>query len=353
MNKKTVLIVVLTILASLTLTACSPQMMGVSWPGVTVDQDTIYLAMSQQVMAVRVDNGSLIWRYPEKAEARRLFFAPPEVANGQVIAGDYLNTLHALNRESGIEAWNFTQAKGRFVGGALVVGDTLMVPNGDHSLYALDKNGKLLWSYKTGNALWARPVSDGKTVFFPSMDHKMYAVDVTTGKEVWSADLGGAVTASPALTSDGTLLVGTLSNELLALDAASGKVLWRFATQAAVWATPITSDGSVYFGDLSGSVYAIDSAKGTQIWKADQIGKSIDASGVLTPNGMIFVSEDGNVAAFGFKGERLWTKTVKGQLYTAPVLSGERVIVAVTSGENLMVAFDLSGNEQWQFVLPK
>ena len=47
-------------------------------------------------------------------------------------------------------------------------------------------NGKLLWRYDTGDAIWAEPVTDGESIYVASMDHFLYALDPATGDVHWS-----------------------------------------------------------------------------------------------------------------------------------------------------------------------
>lgn len=341
------------LLSAMLLSACDGGLAASSWPGVTVDQDTIYISYATHVMAVNGSNGSLIWRYPEKADAKHSYYAPPELAGDQLIVGDYVNTVVSLNAKTGTQNWQFDQATGRFVGGALAINDLVLMPSVDHKLYALNSSGQLVWSFEAKNGLWARPVSDGSYVYLPSMDHNLYAIDLKTGNKRWETDLGGALVSSATLSEDGLLYIGTLANEVLAVNSVSGNVVWRFKTQGAVWSSPVLYEGILYLGDLQGTEYALDAATGTQKWKLDQLGSAIIASSTVTPDSIFVVTEDGNLVSINFDGQRQWTKTINGKLYTAPVIAGDKVVVSVIQGDNLLQAFQLTGTDAWSFVAPK
>ena len=51
----------------------------------------------------------------------------------------------------------------------------------------------------------------------------------TNGHKQWAAKTGGAVEASP-LILDGRVFVGSFDNQLYALDAATGNVIWKYET---------------------------------------------------------------------------------------------------------------------------
>lgn len=326
--------------------------MASSWPSVTVEQETVYLAHATDIVALRLSDGVQVWRFPEKADNSKLFYAAPALAGDQVLVGDYSNVLHSLNAENGLERWTFNEAKGRYVAPPLVVDDRILAPSADHNLYALDLQGNLRWKFQARHALWAQPASDGERVYQPSMDHFLYALQLSTGNLLWSLDLGGAMVYQPALDENGILYVGTLTNEMVAVDGQNGNELWRYATAGGVWSKPVVHEGVLYFGDQSGAFYALDAANGSLKWKLESEG-SIIASPVLLPDGLVYVVDNGEVYHIGFNGQQIWPRTISGKLYGSPVVAGERIVVPVLQGEKLLMAFDLEGNQTWSYAPSK
>lgn len=163
-----------------------------------------------------------------------------------------LKDIHADNVERLHVAWTFSTGIVRGHEAApLVVGDTMYVvtpfPN---ILYALDlrEAGAIKWSYKPKPDQAAQGVAccdvvnrgaayaDGR-IFFNTLDNHTIAVDARTGKEVWKSKLGEitkgeTMTMAPLVVND-KVLVGNSGGEmgvrgwLTALDAKSGKRLWR------------------------------------------------------------------------------------------------------------------------------
>ena len=351
------------VMTTLLLSACTGVLAASSWPGVVASQDTIYVAYTSGIFAVQASNGNLSWRYPEKADNTKQFFAPPAVTDNLVIAGDYSENLYGLDAKTGALKWTFSQAKERWVGGPLVVNNLILAPNADNNLYALSFDGSLQWEF-TGSAhsLWSQPVSDGKTVYISSTDHKIYALQLSGGKEIWSADVGGSVLNSPVLNQDNSVLyTGTLGGQVVALDTATGKVQWRFTTAGAIWDSPVYNKDVVYVGDRADTVYAIDAKSGASIWKAN-VGSNVIGSGCVAQDGVVYVTEgdptntpgNGQVFDLGFSnGQKLWSHTINGKLYTSPVIVGDKILIAITSGSNLLTMLDSKGNEIWSFVIPK
>jgi len=353
MKQSRYLILVLFVLAAALLSACTGAMTASSWPGLTPQEDAIYVANSSFVYALRPADGGEIWRFPEKAEGQKMFYAAPVLADGQLIVGDYQHTLYSLNPATGQENWRFEDATNRYIASPLVVDGLILAPNADHTLYALDMDGKLVWSYETGQPLWASPVSDGSQIYLAAMDHNFYALNAQTGELVWQKDLGAAMLYTPTLSEDGHLFVSTLKNTIVALDT-SGTVAWEWQGDAAVWAQPTLRDGRLYFGDQLGVLYCVDAEKGSVIWTIDAGGEDNIASfgtPLLLENVAVFSMENGDVIGVSYEGAKQWTRSITGTLYAGPVLAGDRFLVGVNKGESLIVTFDLNGNESWSFEL--
>ena len=105
-------------------------------------------------------------------------------------------------------------------------------------------------------------VTDGE-VYFGSTDGHLYAVDAATGKLLWRYETGGGGYSSPTV-ADGVVYVGSSSidGHPYALDAATGKLLWRYEAGGRVYSSPTVADGVVYVGSDDGHLYALDAATG-------------------------------------------------------------------------------------------
>jgi PQQ-dependent dehydrogenase (methanol/ethanol family) len=154
-------------------------------------------------------------------------------------------------------------------------------------LYALDltQNGALKWKYNPGTTPSARGVAccdvvnrgaayaDGR-VFFNTLDVQTVAVDARTGKELWKTRLGDinrgeSITMAP-LVVGGKVYVGNSGGEfgvrgwITALDAKSGKIAWR--------AYHTGPDSAVLIGSRFKPFYEADRKPnlGVTTWPPDQ-----------------------------------------------------------------------------------
>src|SRR6478672_1862510 len=163
-----------------------------------------------------------------------------------------LNEINTANVGQLKVAWTFSTGVDRGQEAApIVVGDTMYVvtpyPN---NLYALDlkNNGAMKWKYAPNPELASQGVAccdtvnrgavfDSGKVFINTLDGQTCAVDAATGKEVWKTKLGDinkgeSITMSP-LVVKGKVLVGNAGGEfgvrgwLTALNESDGTIAWK------------------------------------------------------------------------------------------------------------------------------
>jgi outer membrane protein assembly factor BamB len=347
MKKNPMRLVLILILGALLLTACSGGTQANSWSGVMATDDMVYYSSGMLVYALRGDNGNIVWQYPEKGSAQRMFYAEPVLAGEQLIVGDYAHKLTSLNAKTGVEIWQFTEAKGRYIDSPLVVNDLILAPNGDYTLYAVDLSGNLAWSFKAGHALWARPVSDGKNVYFSSMDQNLYAVSITDGSLVWKTPLQSSAVARGLLV-DGTLYLGTLTGDLFSINTVDGSVNWTQKLGGGIWAAPVPHEGMLYLGDQSGRISILNSEDG-KVVSTIETESAILGTGVELEGGLAFGNEAGELVVIGFDGERQWMRSFDGNLYANIQKSGDHLLLSLTKGEIPLMAIDQNGNEVWKF----
>ena len=348
--KKLLFPITILIILSVFISGCTGVGIASSWPGILVKDGTIYTSYSSGVYAASAENGSLLWRYPEKA-GKSTFFAPPVItSDGQLVVGDYNNELHSIDANTRTVRWTY-KASGRWIAQPALAGNLIYAPNGDHTLYVLDLNGTLVWKFRTKNLLWSTPLVMDGVVYLASMDHNVYALNALTGKELWKTDCGGATIGNP-VNADGVVYISTLANEVLAINTSNGTIQWRFPTGKAVWSGPAVKDGNLYFGDLEGTLYAVAEQNQKELWRYKAAGPIL-GSPLLTETQIVFTTENGNLVALDYSGKLIYTKVLGEKLYGTPVLSGENLIIGTTIKENILIAVDTNGNQVWILAQPK
>ncbi|MBB2916564.1 outer membrane protein assembly factor BamB [Cupriavidus alkaliphilus] len=125
-------------------------------------------------------------------------------------------------------------------------------------------------------------------------------------RQAWKADVGksGPYSMQPAAAGN-NVYVSSNNGSVMALEGASGRVLWKAKTDVDLTSGP-GSDGSVTaVAGEKGAVYAFD-ASGKQIWKKQVNGEVLSAP--LVGNGLVVVRTT-DTRVFGLDaetGERRW-----------------------------------------------
>jgi outer membrane protein assembly factor BamB len=353
MKIKTLLLFILISILGAILSACTGAGVAVtSWPGLTVDGDTGYLAHAQHIYAINLTNGSEKWRFPAEPGRNQAFYAAPILTpDGQLIAGGYDFKLYSIDSTTGQLKWTFEGATDKYIAGPLVTEGAIFAPSADGVLYSLDFNGNLLWSFETGGPLWAQPTSDEacECIYLASMDHSVYAIEAATGVLKWkSAELGGAFVGTPAYGEQDSLYVGNFSNQMFGLNAENGKTRWQIPTQNWVWSGPAMQDNTLYFGDLNGDFYAVDATNGQQLWKLSP-GSPILSTPLVAGDQIYYTVEAGTIYAVDTSGAPLWNNTIGGKLYAPPVANGDVILVTPLEGTAMLIALNQQGAQQWSF----
>jgi outer membrane protein assembly factor BamB len=128
----------------------------------------------------------------------------------------------------------------------------------------------LVWRFQAGDQIKSSPaIVDGR-VYVGSSDKHVYALDVQTGRQVWSEILDDMIEASPTLVDD-VVYIGTLAGSLYAMDAGSGSILWTFNTGGklmggANWFRDSENRLRVITGSYDSFLYCIDARTGESVW---------------------------------------------------------------------------------------
>jgi outer membrane protein assembly factor BamB len=209
----------------------------------------------------------------------------------------------------------------------------------------------LLWRFPTGDAIVSSPAVVGDLVFVGSLDGLLYAINAATGQVRWRFATNASIESSPTVAEvDGRQIVyvGSCDGNLYAVDAQSGTELWRVNLVSCVVSSPVVVAGVVYVGGNTGIVYAIDAATGNERRELYQTGEKIVSSPAVV-DGVLYVgNEAGLVFAIATEtGAALWTFSAEGAVTSTPaVVNG---VVYVGSRDDRLYAIEAgTGLERWQ-----
>jgi outer membrane protein assembly factor BamB len=244
-------------------------------------------------------------------------------------------------------------------------------------------DGQVVWTAELG----AGPVRNSPTVgpdgtvYIINVAGTLSAVDGNDGRVKWTvaavpasgpqAQFGNTVKVAPALASDGTVYVTSMTGSLYAVtppsgSASQGTLKWAFdfgqhLGSMPLLATPVTAggnqgqdaigsaasptigpDGTIYVGANNSNFYAID-ANGQQKWlyEAERELAGIWTTAALSADGasIYFGANKGGVYGLNTRdGSLKWKAPVYGSIYSSPALDSRgRLYTGTTSGQVLAV----------------
>ena len=236
---------------------------------------------------------------------------------------------------------------------------------------ALSAQPTRVWSANVGagnsrrNRISAAPVvAEGRVYTMDSAN--TVAATSTAGQALWSVTLasqGGdasVVSRGGRAFGAGRLFVANGLGELLAMDPASGAVIWRQRLGAPVTGAPAVEGGIVYVVSRDGGAWGVDVADGRVKWtlsgtpsRSGMIGSAAPA---ITDRAVILPFGSGEVvAALRKSGTRVWGQAVAGErrgrgyagftdITGDPVVVGSTVYVGTPAGRT--AALSASGGER-------
>ena len=219
-------------------------------------------ALAVAVVGILVLLGLTGGAFSQGVTYERLLNADKEPHNWLTYYGSYkgwryssLNQINTTNVKRLVVKWAFPTGPDKGMQATPIVVDGIMyLANAQNSVFALDAaNGRLLWRFNYElpeekkmpmSAIWGRQsrgvsVANGK-VLMGTLDSYLVAVDAKTGKLLWKtpaadAEEGRGFTSPPVIVKD-KAIVGLATLEfpgrgfIDAYDIETGKLSWRFYT---------------------------------------------------------------------------------------------------------------------------
>jgi outer membrane protein assembly factor BamB len=293
--------------------------------------------------------------------------AQPVEADGRVYAMDALDVISAFDTTTGKRLWKLDpkpdSAKDQTYGGGIAVGGArVFVTTGYGQILALDgATGKEIWRQNLAAPAHGAPtVADGR-VFAITVENELQVLSTDDGHQLWThnglpenASLLGA--ASPAVEGD-IVVVPYTSGELFGLRIENGRVLWSdnlatsrplgaLASIADVRGQPVIDRDRVYAVSNSGLMVAIELRTGDRVWEQD-VG-STHAPWAAGDYLYVLANDQDLVCLSRDDGKVRWVRELPRfvkpekkkdpELWTGPVLAGDRLIVVSSQGEALSIS---------------
>jgi outer membrane protein assembly factor BamB len=234
--------------------------------GIRISEGIAYFgAMDQNVYAVDARNGEEIWRFRTNGV---ILDSTPVIANNVVYIGSYDGYFYAIDSKLGKEIWKFKtgdliSTEASYDNGIVYFGSL------DGFIYALSgETGKEIWRFRTGkygNA--SAPTLYEGALYYGCRDGIFYAIRAKDGKEIWRYKIEGkGVIDKRPLVYEGKVYFGGEDGNLYCLSL-EGKELWRFKVGDAIFSSAAAWKGKIFTASWDCHLYALEASSGKELWR--------------------------------------------------------------------------------------
>jgi outer membrane protein assembly factor BamB len=208
-----------------------------------------------------------------------------------------------------------------------------------------------LWHTSTGRAVRGSPAIGTSVIAVGTSDRNVVLLDRATGKPIWRQRVPGPVAGGPLLAGD-LLYVATQAmpdGRVLALRLKTGKVKWRASSGGVTAPLALAGELIVAVTD-GGDVVALDAATGVQRWRRS-LRRGARATPVPTPEGIVVATlGDSLYLLDAATGTVRASSATPGSVLGTPATDGHRLFLATTAGHLLALALPTLV-VQWQRAL--
>ncbi len=191
------------------------------------------------------------------------------------------------------------------------------------------------------------PYVGKNTVFAASETGGVSAVELGTGKRLWTSKTSARISAGVGV-GPTVVVVGLRNGDVIGFDPESGKQKWQHSIGRIISAQPVVSAQTVVIRTQDGNIFGLHAATGESVWGLDRpisslsIGK--DGASLIAGEGLISGFSSGRLLASSlFSGQTFWEKrafrpTGNNEIArlidmdATPLLVGQDVIVGAYQG---------------------
>lgn len=275
-------------------------------------------------------------------------FAAPVVDAGIAYVGTTGGIFEAVDVRDGHRAWSVPLGFPVFASAA-VDGDAVYVAS-DAFLHRLDRaDGREVWRYPLatepaarvlphpGSAHWdgqaPRPLVLGATLYIGSADGGLHAVDAESGRRLWRFVAPGRIRHGAAADASHIYAVSE-PGSVHALDPRTGEERWRHPLSGQPGAAPVVHEGRVYASDRGALLHALDAGDGHRLWLLPFWTSWVESAPVIVDGTLYIGSSDlKRISAIDAgSGKVRWRSEVAGWSWGTPLPAGRHLFVATAAG---------------------
>ena len=149
----------------------------------------------------------------------------------------------------------------------------VFIGTGFQQMLALDlESGRKIWSTQEEGDFVAAPIYYEGQIVYGTTQGRLLARDAATGKKIYEVDLGASVEATPVV-AHGRVIAHLRNHQLVVLDALTGKIFWSYRRSVPYLTTlqrasvPLVAGNQIFVGLADGHAICLQLEDGTLLWE--------------------------------------------------------------------------------------
>jgi outer membrane protein assembly factor BamB len=279
---------------------------------------------SGDLHALDASTGTHLWTFPLSDYVVR---STPAYADGVVYVGAGFS-FFAIDAASGTERWRFAMG---YAGQSapLILDSAIIVASQEGWLYNLDPaTGKAHWRVATEGFPFGAVTSDGSHVFVATDAGIVNAVSVENGRQFWRRQIDDAFFTSPVI-ADGLVIAVGRNAGTYAIDIATGRQVWSISSMG--MQSVAVADRIVYHVANNGTLTALNLSDGASLWTVAS-GRAAASDPIVVDDLVIFGSGPNLTTVDRATGTIVWTFLAGDTITASPIVTGNAIFFGSTDG---------------------
>ena len=205
----------------------------------------------------------------------------------------------------------------------------------DSRIYAFNISGENLWIFRTGGRITSSPALKDNTLYVASWDGNVYAIKALSGELLWKKNVG--VIKKDLMVFDKVYVIS--NNKVLALDVLTGKKIWSRRFNVTLDKSLATDYENIYVAAWD-TVYALAKEDGSIIWSARLDGR-ISSSPVVLGDYIIVCTYKGNLSCISnTDGSIASVFSIESYVISSPTFFKDGILAATYDGKLLKIEWE-------------
>ena len=256
---------------------------GLTNSSVTISNPYVFVNdLSGWITCLDIKTGKELGRLKNKGAV----YSSPIIDNGLLIFAVVLNNAE----HSDLHFYDFREGKtkskikieGKVLSEILKTGNKIIFNSEEGRVYCFNLQGDTLWSTNTMAPIHCSPALENGIIILGNDDGEVIALNSADGKIIYRKKVGHLFLGCTAI-SDSIAYLGSYDGNIYAVDIGNGKLKWKFDTGIRIISTPVFNDKNIFICNLGGTIFALKKSDGKEIWRTDA-GGVINATPLLSKN---------------------------------------------------------------------